>query len=57
MNILMQLASDALCTVVLFRTVTTIVFSRSMVLFCSENMGKQNLFKMQFNTTGKSMAD
>lgn len=51
MNILMRLASDALHTVALFRRVRTVVFLRRMVLFCSENIGKQYVFKMQFNTS------
>lgn len=57
MDILMQLASDALHTVVLFRTVRAVVFLRRMVLFCSENLGEQYLLKMQLNTTQKSMVD
>lgn len=57
MNILMQLASDALHAIALFGTVRTRVFSRRMVLFCSENIGKQYLFNMQLNTTQKSMVD
>jgi len=57
MNILMQLASDALHTVALFLTVRTGVFLRGTMLFYSENIGKEYLFKMQFNITQKSMVD
>lgn len=61
MYILKQLACDALHTVALhpvalFRTVRTVLLRR-MVLFCSENIDKQYLFKIQFNTTQKSMVD
>ena len=51
MNTLMQLASDALHTVALFRTVRTHFLEKDGAL------GKQYLFKMQFNTTQKRMVD
>lgn len=58
MNILRQLSSAAVHTVALFRTVRTAIFSRRMVLFCSEHIGKQYLFKNHFNgTQNLSMVD